>query len=326
MKALGAMLALSCGSLACSAQSLTLALEEPIRVPSAQFDEGELPGSPPLTADEVNAGVNPKTPVVLSVTFGNPVVPPGEPSRSFSGVASSDAVSVGVRFADLGSGYWILPTGGADATIPGSLSWGFRAAFRRGVTPGKHRLLFTAFDEQGRSGTQTETTLCLLPEVPDNGNVCDPTKPPPALVVSLGWDAPVDLDLRVVTPTGKVVDSKHPSTADADADGNVDPEQPGIGLISQDSFAACSADGRRRESLVFQSTPPAGNYLVYANLYEACGEAGASFDVSLHNSVPGDAPDTLELAETFHQAGQLSAAHANGGSQLGMFITSFNVK
>jgi hypothetical protein len=324
MKAIGAGALIL--TLACSGEPLTQALEEPIRVPNAQFDEGELPGLPPLTADEVNAGVNPKTPVVLNVTFGNPVVPPGEPSRSFSGVASSDAVAVGVRFADLGSGYWLLPTGGADATIEGALSWGFRAAFRRGVKPGKHRLLFAAFDEHGRSGTQAETTLCLLPEVPDNGNVCDPTQAPPALVVSLGWDAPIDLDLRVVTPTGKVVDSKHRSSADPDADGNVDLEQPGIGLFSQDSFPGCSADGRRRESLVYQTTPPAGTYLVYVNLFDACGEAGASFDVSLHNSAPGDETETLELAETFHQPGQLQAAQANGGAELGMFITSFNVK
>ena len=128
------------------------------------------------------------------------------------------------------------------------------------MPPGLHRLLFTALNAGGQSGTQTALTLCLLPEVPDNGSACDPEQAPPSLVVSLGWDAPVDLDLRVVTPSGKVVDSKHASTAEKDDQGKLDSSAPGVGVIDYDAFAACAPDGRRRESLVFQTTPAPGTY------------------------------------------------------------------
>jgi uncharacterized protein YfaP (DUF2135 family) len=166
----------------------------------------------------------------------------------------------------------------------------------------------------------------LEPEIPDNGSSCDPTKAPPALVVSLGWDARVDLDLRVVTPSRKVVDSKHPPTADDGEDGKLDRNAPGVGSIDYDSFASCVPDGRRRESLVFQETPPPGTYLVYANLFDACAQPGVAFEVSVHRAVAGDAPDTLRLEQASHQAGQLQAAHANGGGALGSFVTSFTIR
>jgi len=140
------------------------------------------------------------------------------------------------------------------------------------------------------------------------------------VVVSLGWQAAVDLDLRVLTPTGKLVDPKHPTTADPDADDKVNPSGEGVGALDYDSFASCKPDGRRRESLVFQSKPPAGTYLVYAGLFDACGEPGVSLDVSLHVS-NGEA-----LVETFRQSAQLSATQADGGTTLGTYITSFDVE
>ena len=314
---------------ACAEEPITLALTEPIRISStqfqAQFKEGALPGSPPLTADEINGGQKPKTPNVSGINLGNASIPPREPSRIFSGLASPDSVAIGVRLADLGSGYWVLPTGGADAVNDGALEWKFTAAFGGDWQAGKHQMLFAGIDAQGRAGTQLGLTLCLEPEIPDNGNACDPTQPPPALVVSLGWDAAVDLDLRVITPTGKVVDSKHPTTAEKDDSGKLDPTAEGVGAIDHDSFANCAADGIRRENLVFQGQPAAGTYLVYANLYDACGESGAGFDVSLHVATTTEDGDTEQLTETFREAGLASAINANGGAKLGTFVTSFDV-
>jgi hypothetical protein len=311
---------------ACSGEPVTQALEEPIRIPDAQFFEGELPGLPPLTADEINAGVMPKTPVVSGIELGNAVIPPREPGRSITGVSSPDTVAVGVRFAKLGTGYWLLPTRGADVVNDGALGWSFRAAFGGDLPTGLQQLLLAGFDAKGHSGNQVGLTLCLSSELPDNGNSCDPSVAPPALVVSLAWQAAVDLDLRVITPTGKIVDSKNPTTADANEDGKVDTALSGTGVIAFDSFARCAADGRRRESLVFQDTPPAGTYLIYANLFDACGQPGVSFDVSMHTLADGAEPDTYRQTRTYQQAGQLQALHANGGARLGMFITSFNVK
>jgi hypothetical protein len=307
----------------CSGQPITEGLEQPLRVQDAQFREAELPGLPPLTADEVNAGVKPQSPSVTSVSLANSLVPIGEPSRAISGRASLDARAVAARFADAGSGYWLVPTGSADVVNSGELEWRMRASFGENIEPGLHQLLFAALDAHGHSGTQAALNLCLTPEVPDNGNACDPSMSPPALVVSLSWDAAVDLDLRVITPAGKLVEAKHPSTADDDDDGKLELDAPGIGLIDHDASANCAASGGRRESLVFQTTPSAGTYLIYANLYDACGEPGVRFNVSLHVAVPGKERDTFAVKQTFRQAGELQAIQANGGAQLGTFLTSF---
>jgi hypothetical protein len=319
---LGGALAMS----GCGGEPLTTALEQPVRVPDAQFREGALPGLPPLTAAEVNAGVVPKAPSVSGVSLLSALIPAHEPARTITGFASQGSQAVGVRFADLGTGYWLLPTREVDTVNNDALAWRIRAAFGESAPPGKHQLLFAAIDAAGRSGNQVGLTLCLEPEIPDNGSGCDPTKAPPALVVSLGWDAPVDLDLRVVTPSHKVVDSKHPTTADEDEDGKLDRSAPGLGSIDYDSFASCVPDGRRRESLVFQDTPAPGTYLVYANLFDACDQPGVAFDVSIQRAVAGEEPDTLRLEQASHQAGQLQAAHANGGGGLGLFVTSFTIR
>jgi hypothetical protein len=314
-------------SAGCSGEPLVSGFDEPLRIPDGQFHAGKLPGSPPLTADEINDGVQPKSPTVVGVNLGNALIPPREPGRSVSGLATPDSVALGVRFKDLGSGYWIVPTRSPDTTAGGSLEWRFRAAFAEGLPPGRHELLLAAVDESGQSGHQVGLTLCLLPEIPDNGNACNPAiTDPPATVVSLDWDAPVDLDLRVVTPSGKVVTPKHPTTAEEDADGKADATAEGVGRLDHDSFANCRADGQQRENLVFQTHPPRGTYLVYAGLFDACGEAGVSFTVSIHTAVRRESGEGKEPRETYRQSGQLRSIDADGGARLGTYITSFNVK
>lgn len=309
--------------LGCSGEDTTAGFGQPLRVKDAQFRAGELPGLPPLTADDINAGVKATPPSIESVSIGINVVAEDEPSRSIHGNASSDSAAVGVRFAELGDGYWLVPTSSVDPLATAVVDWSLDAAFDRGLSAGLHKLLFAAIDEHGKSGTQGEASLCVTSSLPDNGNACDPSTSPPNLVIQLAWDAPVDLDLRVVTPTGKVVDSKHPTTVDADGNGKVDPSAAGAGAFDHDAFAHCQPLGRRAENLIFQDNPPAGTYLIYANLYDACGQADVHFDVSLHVAEPGDDEGTFKQTQTFHQAGQLEAVHANGGAKLGMFLTSF---
>ncbi len=312
-------------TLACSGDPLTQGLEQPLRVQDAQFREEELPGLPPLTGEDVINGAGPTAPYVSGINLPNSLIRQGETARAISGTASDDAAAVAIRLGELGSGYWLLPTANADALNPGQVEWRLRASFGHDVAPGLHRLLVAAIDERGRSGTRGAVNVCIAREVPDNGNACDPTTPPPALVVSLAWDAPVDLDLRVITPSGKVVDSKHASTAPEDEAGDFDPSAPGTGIFDVDAVAHCLDSGKRRESLIFQDTPEPGTYLVYADLYDACGEANVHFDASLHVAEDGEEPDTFAPRRTFQQAGQLQAVHATGGAKLGMFVTSFNV-
>lgn len=309
--------------LGCSGEETTAGFGEPLRVKEAQFRHGELPGLPALTADDINAGVKATPPSVESVSLSNNVVPADDPGRTIRGQASAGSAAVGVRFADAGSGYWLVPTSNFDPLSPSVVEWSLEAAFDRELAPGLHQLLFAALDEQGNSGTQGELKLCVTPTLPDNGNACDPSVSPPNLVIQLAWDAPVDLDLRVITPSGKVVDSKHPTSVDEDEDGKANPTAEGAGVIDHDALAHCLPLGRRSENLVFQTPPAPGTYLVYANLYDACDEPDVHFDVSLHVAAPAAAEGTFTQTRTFHQAGQLQAVHANGGAQLGLFLTSF---
>jgi hypothetical protein len=310
------------GALGCSGESLTRGLTEPLRVDSAQFVEGALPGISP-DSDAAKAESASKLPSL--VTFSSlTIVPPGAVDRGISGTATPGSVSVGFRFEDLGTGYWVLPTTTSDVFSENELAWGGLASYARQPVAGKHRLLAVARDGQGRPGVQSSLNVCLLPEVPDNGNVCDPSKDPPKLVISLAWNSPVDLDLRVVTPDGKIVDAKHPTTALADEDGKVDPSVEGTGQIRSDSNAGCQIDGQQRENLVFQQRPAAGKYLVYANLYEACDEPSVEFTMTVHSSIPSD--DHFTQLETLRKSGGLQAIQANGGAALGTFLTQFSIE
>ncbi|HEV8246527.1 MAG TPA: hypothetical protein VGP93_12195 [Polyangiaceae bacterium] len=312
-------------ALACGGEPITRELAEPLRANGAQFREGTLPGSAPLNGDDIAAGVGPRAPYVTGFDLVGKTLTAGEVDRSASGRTSVDGVAVGLRLADAGSGYWLLPVGGADALNNDEPTWSMKLSFGRDLV-GPHTLLAAAFDEQGRSGTQSSVDLCFLPEVPDNGNACDSATPPPAFVVSLHWDSEVDLDLEVITPNGKLVDSRHPSTALEDADGKVDPNVPGTGLIDIDSNRDCVADGKRRENLVFQEKPALGTYLVYANLFDACSEDSVRFQVSFHSAVDGADPGTYGVAETYQQAGELAALQANAGKGIGLFVTQFTVQ
>jgi hypothetical protein len=312
-------LAASALAIACSGEKLTPAYEEPIRVTGAQFFKGELPGSPPLTDPEAEV----PTPTVTSISLAGLLVSPGYSGKRISGRASTDAVAVGVRLAGLGSGYWVFPVGAPDPTAQGEFSWSARLDFSRDVPAGEHELFLAGIDRAGRAGAQFSSRLCFTSPLGDE-SVCNPRQAPPALIVSLSWDTGADLDLRVLTPEGKVVDAKHPSTAlAADAGAAIDPEAPGTGVIDRDSVRGCAVDGVERENLIFATEPSAGSYSLYANLFEACGAASARFTMTVHRASAGEDGGAPVLTETFRRSGTLLASDANGGAELGMFVASF---
>jgi hypothetical protein len=289
------VLALLACAAACSGEKSPSGIEEPLRVRGGAFKEGALPGSPPDGAAAA--------PGVTSFEAASTVIRPGQSGKSLLGRTSPDAVAVGLRFADLGTGYWVLPVDAPDPTNNGELGWEARSDFGANLPPGLHPLRVVAIDAQGRAGTQRELSVCASPSVPDNLAACDPKAAPPAAVISLSWDTHVDLDLVVVTPEGRVVDAKHPGAGDAG------PRAP---AIDRDSNGGCIADGTQRESLVFQE-PPHGSYLVYASLFDACGHAPVHFHVSLLEPKDG------RQVETIGHDGALLSAAAKGGSTLGTF-------
>ena len=105
--------ALSCGE----STDRSVGFDEPIRVAHGEFFAGPLPGSTP---GSTNLGSSPK---ITSVTLANPAVLPGQAGKKIDGRASSSATAVALRFADMGTGYWVLPTGALDAQFPGEIGW-----------------------------------------------------------------------------------------------------------------------------------------------------------------------------------------------------------
>ena len=323
------VLLLLLGLCGCSGEAMTAALSEPVRVrygvqQSAQFREGALPGTPALTGAQIQAGAEPNLPSV-SASLSTSVVLESDTGKGISGEASSTAFAVGIRFLDLGTGYWVLPVAGENPAQPGSYTWSATLDFGAGIPPGLHPLAVVALDEAGRGGSQTTTSLCVAGDIPDNLSACSASRTPPASVLSLSWDSPVDLDLRLVTPGGKIVDAKHPTTGVANDHGVVDTAASHIGVFDGDALRGCVDSGRRRENLVWQQLPEAGRYFVYANLYDACSQPAVRFNLSINQPTSTDGGAPL-LTSTFQQSGELLASDANGGTALGLFLTEFLVQ
>jgi hypothetical protein len=307
------LFALSCSAscaLSCGGEPSPSGLSEPVRVRNAVFKSGELPGSPPGAT---------LAPTVTAIESPASIIAPGQVGKNLTGRATPEAASVAVRFTDLGSGYWVLPVDGIDPLQNGEATWQLSADFAREIAPGPHPLRFVAIDQAGHAGTQREFVVCATSPIPDNLNACDRTLAPPAVVVSLAWDTNADVDLVVVTPGGKIIDAKHPSTAAA-VDGKVPAEELAKGgVIERDSNGGCAIDGQRRESLVFQGEPALGRYLIYANLFDACTQPSAHFTLTV-NKREKAADGTFRLVETQRRAGVLTSIDANGGAKLGLFV------
>jgi hypothetical protein len=313
--AMGALLtALVLSLFACSGEPSETGLAEPLRLRNGSFKEGDLPGEPP-------ADTSATSPLVTSFETASTVIRPGQTEKGLLGRVSPDAVAIGIRFADLGSGYWVLPVDGPDPQNNGELVWQALADFGSNVPAGLHALRVVAIDGSGHAGAQRQLSVCVTPSVPDNLNACQPTNAPPSAVLSLSWDTAVDLDLVVVTPEGRVVDAKHPRSSAPGGDTGDAGAAVSVGTFDRDSNAACTVDGVQRENLVFPARPSPGSYLVYANLFEACGAASVHFRFSLFEASPTADPKVLEQVETITKSGTLLALEANGGARLGTFVT-----
>jgi hypothetical protein len=300
----------------CGGEPSLIGLEEPIRVTGATFHEGELPGRPPGSG-----AAGPRPTVLESV---NNVLRPGQGGKTVSGRTTADASAVALRLEGLGTGFWTLPVGAPDPQANGELTFSVAYDVAPDAKPGPGRLLFAAVDEAGRSGEQAALDVCIAAPIPDNLNACDPKRKPPAAVLSLAWDTGADVDLVLVTPAGKIVDAKHPSTAASDGT-SVKPDAEKDGILDRDANAACAGDRTRRENVVWKSKPAPGTYLVYANLWSACGEAGARFVLSLYLAEPAGNGNE-RLVEKLSVPGRLIAEDANGGSGPGLYVTAFSIQ
>lgn len=288
-------------------------LLEPLRVPDGEFvPAGELPareGGPGVTSIEAASGI----------------VGVGQTGRLLAGRVDEDAYAIGVRFAELGTGWWVRPVQDLDPMFPGERDFRLEYDVGGGAPPGRHVIELAAIDESGRRGASFELEVCVRDDrVPDNLNACDASLPPPAVVVAIEWDQPVDIDLVVETPAGKRIAWKSPTGADNDGAPIDDStlEDPALGRLTRDSNAACVLDGRNSEAVVWQEPPPAGDYLIHADLFDACERPGALFSVVVYTRREDNNGD-LVLGETQRVTGSLVGLQASGGAGPPLYVTSF---
>ena len=286
-------------------------LFEPIRVPEGEFIEEELPaagkGGPAVTSIEAASGI-------LNL---------GQQGRALAGRTTADAYAVAVRLEDLGSGWWVRPVQDEDPMFPGERDFQIGYEVGGGAPAGKHRLLVAAVDEEGRRGESYPLDVCVRDDrLPDNLNACDASIQPPALVIVLQWDRDVDLDLVVETPDGKRISHKAPSSAEK-VDNEVPKDalaDPRVGRLTRDSNAACAVDGRNSEAIVFQEAPARGSYLVYADLFDACGQPGALFDVAVYRRAGSG--EKFSLKEEARTDGAVWDLQASGGAGAPLYVTA----
>lgn len=287
---------------------------EPVRVIEGSFVPGALPRGEGTLA-------------VTSIDTASGLVLVGERDRLLVGRTSEDAYAIGLRFAELGSGWWTVPVQDLDPSYPGERDFSLRFDVGGMVPPGRHTLALAAVDAQGRRGELRDLEVCVRdPLLPSNLNPCDPSLAPPALVIALSWDLDVDLDLVVETPSGERIAAKTPS--EWSGEGELPDEaldDPTLGRLLRDSNAACEIDGRNAEAVVWDEAPSqTGTYLVRADLFDACGEPGASLRAVVYRRVELD-DGTFALRETARVDGAMFALQASGGAGTPLYLMAVEV-
>jgi hypothetical protein len=286
---------------------------EPIRVSGGQFFTGDLPGIAAPDGGADDAGTLPG-PQITAVTFNNQLVVPGAAGKSFGG-RSKGAASVGIRFADLGTGFWVVPIGDPDGIVPGEDDFGFSADFSANDPAGLRNLLFVGIDSAGNAGEQAALPVCIESRIPDNLHSCLATNAPPDTVITLQWDTGFDVDLHVFTPGGLDINPKAPLGVPIEAGATPDPKAP---RIDRDSWGNCTADGLMQEDIVYQTAPPKGAYDIYADPFASCGQAAVRFRLTVYRSM-GTCP-ACSLQSVYTQDGELLGSQATGGASTGLFI------
>jgi hypothetical protein len=228
----------------------------------------------------------------------NGTIYPGASNKSIKGVVGPDtnAVALGVAGDDA---YWLVPALSPDSSDP-LHSFKFTTSFSLSPTLASSPLLqpspdgkFTlplsgrAVDPAGNFGPATVQPLIM-----------DALGPDGALVVSLEWDAPVDLDLHVEVPAdndaGFVVVWAKARSADPN-----NPNGPD-GVLDLDSNEDCQIDGRDRENVVWTGPPPTGQYIVRVDAFSLCGQMSAAWHAFAYSpeGTMGEASGVLTGAST----------------------------
>jgi len=166
--------------------------------------------------------------------------------------------------------HWVVPAAGFDFVVQDELQWSADLAFSYGIATDELKVSLQAVDDRGRPGPIEETSFALAPDVP-----------PAKLLVSLGWDAPLDLDLNVALPDGTIVGPKNLSAGEPTMEGTASSTKDLGGFLDRDSNQQCHLDNMNQEDFVWlDSDPPSGHYSVYADLFSPCDAKFVSFVVT----------------------------------------------
>jgi len=259
-----------------------------IRVQGGQAMRGSIAG-PPSTI-----------PATATLFPRNAVIYPGVSNKSLNGVVGPDAntVALGVAGDDA---YWLVPALTPDTSS--DLTDYFTFATSLSVSPA----LASSPLLQPNPDSGTSTLLLSSRAVDSAGNfgaatiqplIMNALGPEGTLVISLDWDAPVDLDLHVQVPAnnavGFVIVWAKNRSAEPNGDGGAD------GVLDFDSNEDCQIDGRDRENIVWTGEPPAGHYIVRVDAFSLCGQMSAAWHAIAYTpqETKGEASGVLTGAAT----------------------------
>jgi hypothetical protein len=288
---------------ACHGIDDPVGLDQPFVVQQGDFKPGALPSD--------DGAVEPR--ITLFTSFNS--LKPSQHDAPIVGRASATAYSVGVRFADLGTGYWVRSVDAEDPFNAGEYQWQLTVDAGSELEPGLHPLEVVAFDKDGKPGPKQTTMVCLASDLPDNLNACNAKAQPPLLIASLSWNVDADLDLIALAPDGTTYDRNKRSWV-------VGGKQ--LARLDADGVSSCIGDGRRMENFVWNDAPPtAGAWNLYANLFDACGKYAAQFELTIYQRVD-HADGTYALQAIRSLQGEFVRQQANGGAGNPLFLTSID--
>jgi hypothetical protein len=292
----GAALAVAIAIPACGTSAeAPSALEEPLRV-------GYLIGSTPYPA-QFFPGAMPAPgggPGVAGVDVGPAQAAPGKQGKGGYIVRlDKRAFSVAVRLAGRANGYWVARVDQPEALFENQVSASLTLDVSPEMSAGNYQIELSGIDVDQRFGDRSTAPLVVVPRPGLDAPV----------VISLRWDAAVDLDLQVQAPDGTVLSPKRPTTAaPTTADAGA---APGVGRLDRDSMASCVEDGAREENVIFTTPPSPGPYRLFVNAFSMCRRAGTSYELTVRRNGA--------LSERF--LGRVSEAEARqGGYGVGDFV------
>lgn len=208
-------------------------------------------------------------PDVRGVTLLQSHVWPGQIDKPVTGALAPGATAVSLHLAGDGVHY-VLPAMAADITAPDQPTFAARLSFSPLLPQGAQQLVVQATDAAGRYGAASVQTLLSAEEPAPQG----------ALVFTLRWERPADLDLHVEEPSGAEIWSRRKTGAPPSTPPTGTPVAGG-GYLDADANAQCLLDGRQRESVVYPVSAPAGRYRVRVDTFSLCGQATAYWRVEV---------------------------------------------